>query len=196
MNYDRLTRFLHLLIACGITIQMALSLVMIHPKPDREANFFYEIHEILGVALLGVLVAHWAWSMVRRGTTPAGHLFPWFSRKRLQAIKVDARSYVEHLIRFSLPAAAAPSPLAGAIQGIGLLIATLLASSGVIIFTYAIEGQKMVGWLHMVKEVHEAFAPILWGYLVLHVGVVMLHQLAGHGVVEPMTNPLRKYPLA
>lgn len=196
MQYDRFTRLLHLLIAAGITIQMLLTLVMVHPKPGREANVFFEVHEILGVGLLGALVVHWLWSFVRRGPVPVAQLFPWFSGERLQAVKDDAASYLRHLTDLSLPSAEEPSPLAGAIQGIGLVVATLLAITGTVILVYAVPGQKMVGWLHDVKEVHEALGPLMWGYLALHVGAGMLHQAAGHGVIGPMINPLRKTPPA
>jgi len=192
MQYDRLTRFFHLFIAFGITAQMFMTLVMVHPKPGREANVFFEIHEILGVALLGVLVAHWVWSLVRQGVAPIGHLFPWFSGKRLGALKADAVNHVKHLTKMSLPETDTPSPLAGAVQGLGLLAATLLGVTGLIILIYAEPGQRMVGWLHDVKEVHEAFGPVMWTYLGIHVGAGILHQIVGQEGVASMFAFWRK----
>lgn len=186
MYYDRLTRFFHLFIAFGITAQMFLTLVMVHPKPGREANVFFEIHEVLGVALLGVLVVHWLWSMVRQGAAPLGHLFPWFSGKRLGVLKADLVNHVKHLAKLTLPESDSPSPLAGAIQGLGLLAATLLGTTGVVILIYAEPGQRMVGWLHDVKEVHEAIGPVMWSYLGVHVGAGILHQIVGQESIASM----------
>lgn len=191
MRYDRFTRLLHLCIAFGVTAQMFLTLVMVDPKPERPANVFYDIHEILGAALFGVLVVHWAWSMVRQGVAPIGHLFPWFSGQRLRVLKADLANHAIHLARMRLPETENPSPAAGAVQGVGLLAATLMGATGVVILVYAEPEQRMIGWLHDVKEIHEAVGPVMWAYLGLHTGMAIVHHLIGHEDIASMFNPFR-----
>ncbi|GGF69080.1 hypothetical protein GCM10011332_24080 [Terasakiella brassicae] len=186
MQYDRLTRLFHMLIAFGITTQMMLTLMMVHPKPGREANIFYNAHEYLGAFLLGVLILNWGWTFVRQGPISLGHLFPWFSKKRLSALKDDILTHITYLFRLKLPSTDEPSPLAGSIQGLGLVIATALAITGTLILVYADPNQKMTGWLHDVKEIHEAFGPLMWTYLGIHVGAGMLHQILGHKTIQTM----------
>ncbi|WP_417781953.1 cytochrome b/b6 domain-containing protein [Terasakiella pusilla] len=186
MQYDRLTRLFHMLIAFGITTQMLLTLVMVHPKPGRDANIFYNAHEYLGAFLLGILILNWAWTFIRKGPVSPGHLFPWFSKARLLALKADIAKYISHLFRFKLPTTEEPSPLAGSIQGLGMSAGTLLALSGTLLLLYADPSQKMTGWLHDVKEIHEALGPLMWGYLAVHAGAGMFHQLAGHNIIQSM----------
>lgn len=187
MHYDRFTRLLHLLLAPGIALQLAVSSLMTHPKPGRPGDLFYALHEGLGVFLLGVLLLHWGWALVRRGAVPFGQLFPWFTPDRYAPLVADARQLAGHLLRFRPPPdTGQPSPLANAVQGLGLLAALLLAVTGTLILLYAPENARMSGWLHLVKEFHEALGPLMWGYLGLHAGMAILHQMAGHHTLRPM----------
>ena len=187
MHYDHFTRFLHLLLAVGISIQLLISEIMTHPKPGRLGDIFYEIHEYLGLALLGVVVLHWLWAAIRRGSVPFTQLFPWLTPSCYYPLWEDTQRYLSHTTRLRLPKSESPSPLANAIQGLGLATALLLGITGIILFLNAPpEGQRMTGWLHDVKEVHEAFGSILWVYLFAHTSMGLLHQLVGHNSVHSM----------
>jgi len=181
MRYDPVTRLLHLSIAIGVSVQMLVSLVMVYPKPGRAANQWFEVHETLGLALLGVLVAHWLWSLGRSaaGAEPM-MLFPWLSRTRMAELVADIRETSGHLIRFRLPEGETTRPLPAAIQGLGLLLALVLAASGAVLFFGMAPDGRMSSPVHTVKEVHEALAPLMWAYLVVHPALGVLHQLAGH----------------
>ncbi|MZR32003.1 cytochrome b/b6 domain-containing protein [Sneathiella litorea] len=194
MFYDRFTRFLHFLFAFGIVAQLLTSEWMVHPKPDRAANFLYEIHEKLGVALLVVLVIHWLWSLVRRGPVPFGQVFPWASATRRAALWQDIKHYLASILKLRLPGVDEPSPLAGAIQGVGLVIATVMAATGTLIFFNIGENGQFSSWLALVKEVHEFFGPVLWAYLVVHVGASVLHEILGHRIIHPMFSIRKKKP--
>ncbi|MBF0448312.1 MAG: cytochrome b/b6 domain-containing protein [Magnetococcales bacterium] len=188
MHYDRFTRFIHIFLAIGISAQLAISLVMIHPKPGRLGDLFYEIHEYLGLALLGFVILHWAWAGIRRGKIPFTQLFPWLTPSRYRPLMEDAQRYAGHMTQLRLPPeSGSPSPLANAIQGLGLATALLLGASGLLLFLNApAEGARMTGWLHDVKEVHEVFGSVLWVYLCAHAGMGVLHQLSGHGSIRDM----------
>jgi hypothetical protein len=41
MQYDRLTRLMHLLLAIGISIQLIISEIMEEPESDHPADLFY-----------------------------------------------------------------------------------------------------------------------------------------------------------
>ncbi|MBF0444241.1 MAG: cytochrome b/b6 domain-containing protein [Magnetococcales bacterium] len=187
MYYDRFSRFLHIFLAIGISAQLIFSLVMTHPKPGRLGDKFYEIHEYLGLALLGILILHWLWAIIRKGNVPFTQLFPWLTPSRYRPIWEDGQRYASHMIRLRLPQSDLPSPLANAIQGLGLAAALLLGVTGMLIFLNAPpEGGRMTGWLHDVKEVHEAFGGLMWVYLCAHAAMGFLHQFAGHGSIRDM----------
>lgn len=194
MFYDRLTRLLHLLFGLGIVAQLFISEWMEHPRPDEPGNFLYEVHEKLGVALFAVLMIHWLWSLVRGGPVSLAQLYPWFSRDRRAALWQDMRHYLGAIVTFRLPPADEPSPLAGAIQGVGLLAATLLAATGTLIFFNVGENWQFSAWLKLVKEVHELLGPLMWGYLVVHVGASVLHEIFGHHVIRSMFSVIKKNP--
>ncbi|MEO5349710.1 MAG: cytochrome b/b6 domain-containing protein [Magnetococcus sp. YQC-3] len=194
MLYDRFTRLLHLLMASGIVLELLLSLVMVHPKPGRAGDTFYALHASWGQVLLGLLVVHWIWCLVRSGSVSVALLFPWFSRDRYRAIYADVQRYMAHAIQFRLPDSGQVSPLASAVQGLGLVIATLLGVSGsILLFGMEADG-AMPGWLHALKEGHELLGVLLWGYLLLHAAMAILHQWAGHGSLGVMVRVWEKTP--
>ena len=185
MRYDPVTRLLHLALALGISAQMLVSLVMVVPKPARPANQWFEVHETLGLALLGVVVAHWVWSLMR--TWRGGEqlmLFPWFSRRMLSDLGRDIHDTATSLRRFHLPEGEGTRPLPAAVQGLGLLLGLGMAATGAVLaFGMAPDG-RMSAAVHAVEEVHESLAPLMWAYLVVHPALGILHQLAGHHMLE------------
>jgi cytochrome b561 len=187
MRYDPLTRVLHFLVAAGITTQMLVSLVMVHPRPGRPPNQWFEAHETLGLALLGTLVVYWLWYLLRTlATGEPMMLFPWFSRSRLGALVEDIRATSRELARFRLPDAEGRRPVPAAVQGLGLLLGLFLAASGAIIsFAMAPDG-SMSSMAHGVKELHEAAGSLTWGYLAVHPALGVLHHLSGHHTLNRM----------
>lgn len=194
MFYDRFTRLLHLLMATGIVLELMVSLVMVHPKPGRSGDTFYALHATWGQVLLGLLVMYWIWCMVRPGNLAIALLFPWFSWNRCQAIYADMQRYITHAIQFRLPDNTQASPLASAVQGLGLFAATLLGVSGIALFFGMDADGEMVGWVHAVKEGHEVLGSLLWGYLVVHASMAVLHQWVGHGNLDAMVMVWKKTP--
>lgn len=193
MLYDRFTRLLHLLMATGMVAQMALSLVMVHPKPGRQGDLFYALHETWGQALLGLLVVYWIWSLVRGGNHPAALLWPWFSKPRYWAIWADIKEHATQARQFRLPdGTRRVSPLASAVQGLGLFVATLLGLSGLLLLSGIEPDGAMVGWVHAVKEGHEVMGSLMWVYLVVHASMGILHQWAGHGSMRIMVQVWKK----
>lgn len=187
MRYDLTTRILHLLVAAGVTSQMLTSLVMVHPRPGRLPNDWYEVHEAVGVGLLAVVTLYWVWIVGR--TVARGEpmlLFPWLSRRRLAALGDDVAETGREALSLRLPVGDEPRPLPAAVQGIGLLLALLLAGTGTAIALGMAPDGGLSPLLRGVKEVHEAMAPLMWAYLVAHPLLGVLHQLAGHRTLSRM----------
>jgi cytochrome b561 len=188
MFYDRFTRMLHVFLAVGIVAQLLVSEWMHHPKPDKPGNFLFEVHQYLGMTLLGLLILHWLWSFVRGGVVPLAQVFPWFSRDRRKALGADIRLYAQQMLKLNLPDASEPSPLAGAIQGIGLVVASIMALTGTLIYFNVGANWTFAPWLGFVKEIHEFLGPVMWAYLAVHAGAAVVHQLFGHRLITDMFN--------
>ena len=169
MPYYRVTRFLHALIACGITLQMLVSLLMVYPRPGRLPNAWWEVHEIAGLLLVAALGLHWAWSIGRTAVKGTPFLLvPWFSTARLKALREDLVATVAEIRNGRLPQSAEPRPLPAVFQGLGLLLASFLAVTGLAMFFGMAEDRAMGAAIGALKEAHGAAAPLMWAYLVIH----------------------------
>jgi cytochrome b561 len=175
--HSTLTKLLHLMFAAAVVHQLLISLVMVVPEGNRPGNSFFELHEWVGVLTLGLLVIFWIWSLVRRGEARFGMLFPWFSGARRSAFWADLKAHLASLRRGRVPLTE-ESPLASAVHGLGMLIATAMALTGAVGYFFPAT--------RILLEVHMTIAPIMWAYLIGHVGLALLHQMAGHRILQRM----------
>lgn len=173
------TRSLHGALLLAVLWQLLGSNFVERPRNGQAGNSMYELHEAVGLGTLGLVVAFWIWSLVRRRDTPFGALFPWLSRARLRALGADLARHWAELKRLRLPGGEAETPLASAVHGLGLLTVLAMGSSGAWLFTQAQPGG-------LVLELHQLVANLLWAYVVGHAGLALLHQLTGHRVLQRM----------
>jgi cytochrome b561 len=180
LKYGRFTRILHTLIAIGITLELVSSLVLRTPRPGRVLtplqSFGYQAHETIGMAVLAVLILHWVVFVNGHAHKGIGHFFPWFSRARRIAVLGEVRE----LLTFKVGDPEQNDSLAGAIEGLGLLVGSILAVSGAVLFFGIAENGVMSRPIHTVKEFHEFWGPVMWTYLCIHAGAAMLHPGLGH----------------
>ncbi len=185
MRRSWLTRALHALLALAVTHQLLVSLVMEEPEEGEAEGLLFELHETVGLVTLGILLAFWLWTLVRRDETPPGALFPWLSSARLRELAADTGRHLAALARLRLPEYRPAAPLAAAVHGLGLLAVTGSALSG---FAWWLgeEGLLAHGLAEAAEEVHELFGSLVWAYLVGHAGMAVLHRLAGHDEIGAM----------
>ena len=180
MKYSRPIRVLHALFALGITLQLVLSNLMRQPRPGRLRTAFealaFAIHEYIGLALVLVLLAHWLLHLAGHAPKGLAHFFPWFSRERMGRLKAEARE----LLQMKLGEPEAQDAIAGAIQGVGLVVATLLAISGGVVFFGMADDGTMSEATRSIRKVHTTLAPLMWGYLGVHLAAALAHVAVGH----------------
>ncbi len=174
---SRLTRLLHLLLAIAIVIQLSLSLGMEPPERGVPGDQLFELHEKTGLATLGLLAAFWIWSMLRTGETRLSVLLPWFSRERRREFFNDLGAHLRTL-RTGTVLLTEEKPFASGVHGLGLLIASLMATTGALGY--------FVPQTRFLLEVHETAAPLMWAYLLGHAGIAILHQLKGDALITRM----------
>jgi cytochrome b561 len=187
LRHSLLTKALHALLALAIVLQLLGSLVMEEPHPPRrgiETPFL--LHEWIGVASLGIVVAFWLWTLLRRGEAGFAAFFPWFSAARRRAIVADLRASGAALRRLELPDSAANGAFAHAVHGLGLLLATYLAATGFVVFLQIDATGRMTGLGHLAAEMHGALANVMWAYLIGHAAMALLHQALGEGLLRKM----------
>jgi cytochrome b561 len=188
MRYDRLTRWLHACIALGITAQLGLSQFMEAPDDKDEELVtglplaLFEAHENIGMILFALIVLHWLWSLSGHVQGGIGHLFPWLSKERMGKVTAEARDALK--LKLSNPEIS--NALAGAVHGLGLLVAIAMAASGAVIFFNLSETGHMTGLGEIFEELHGFIAPLMWAYLIGHVAVAVMHKRQGHTNVKEM----------
>lgn len=143
--------------------------------------FFFETHEFVGLATLGLIVLFWLNLMLRQVGTDVGALFPWFSAQRRAALLAHAKVQLGSLARLRLPPYIEGSALASAVHGLGLLLITLMASTGA---AWWLLGSSPAG--NIFKEIHESFANFVWVFLIAHAGLAVLHHLRGEASLSHM----------
>jgi cytochrome b561 len=194
MKHSLITRMLHLLVAAAIVVQLADSQLMRVPRPGRlltgtEATAF-ALHEYAGLAGMAVIALFWLWMLIRRQGTSLGLLFPWFSRERLVGLLEDMVLHVRYAARLALPEPEHSLALSSAVQGVGLVLALVIAATGTIGYFDWTAGTSMTGLAGAAFEVHGTLANVMWGYLVVHVGAALLHELLGHRMLYQMSPVL------
>ncbi len=173
------TKLLHWLVALTIIAQLGLSLVMQSPGRNRPGDSLFEIHEKVGIAATILLISFWLWSIARSGETRLVAFFPWLSLSQFRLVATDARR-----IFAPLGKGRNERPFASAVHGLGLIIATSMALSGLL--GYFVAPAKPL------LEVHETIAPLMWAYLVGHVAISFIHELRGERIIGPMLSIFAK----
>ena len=173
------TRALHGALLLAVLWQLLGSNFIERPRVAQPGNAMYELHEVGGLATLGLVVAFWLWSLLRRRETSFSALFPWLSGSRLKAVRTDLGRHWTELKHLRLPGGEAETPLASAVHGLGLLAALSMGASGAWLYTLAIPGG-------VVLELHKIVANLMWAYVVGHAGLAVLHQLTGHRMLQRM----------
>lgn len=175
-SHSRWTRLLHLLIFATVSFQMVASLIE-EPHLNPPENFWFEVHEKVGLASLTVLFAYWAWALFRRREKGITSLFPWFSLKRISAVVRDARAHLRTVGSGKIPSAES-RPLASSVHGLGLIVATALALTGTLGYFFPS--------MRFLLNVHEVLVWPMWIYLAGHAVMGTVHELLGEGVIQNM----------
>lgn len=175
------TRLLHFLLAMAVLHQVLISLIMTTPKQDRPGDTYFEFHEIVGLSTFAIVTAYWLWLGSRRSDRGAGALFPWFSRAGRAAVLADARVHLVGIARLELPALE-ERPLASAVHGLGLLTASAMAATGMLAWL----GMFTKNATELLWEMHGTLGNLMWAYLIAHVGLALIHEIAGEKILRRM----------
>jgi cytochrome b561 len=198
MKYDRITRWLHAGIAIGVMVQLFSSLFMNVPAPGRsfaETGYhFFSVHRWSGITVVTLVILHWSWGLSGHVAGGWGHLFPWFSGRRLRNLMSDIKDVPKWLQGAFPDQQEETIPLAGAIHGLGLLAVSAMALSGTTIFFGMGPHGSMSRLVALVREAHIYMGNVLWVYFSGHVGIAVLHQWRGHRLITNMFNLVGKKP--
>jgi cytochrome b561 len=114
-------------------------------------------------------------------------MVPWFSALRLKALYLDFCLHLKALTRFELPPYQNDGALAHAVHGLGLILVTIMACSGLSYYVIVALGIHSAEPDDLfVMQIHFLFANLVWVYLIIHAGIGLLHHILGHSSLRSM----------
>ncbi|WP_018228059.1 cytochrome b/b6 domain-containing protein [Methyloversatilis universalis] len=160
-------RLTHGLLALAVVFQTFSPEWMSKPwrEGDAAGRLMFELHEwgglIAGLAALAVAAGLWQ----RRGAGRAG----------LNTVLAQFRLVLGGLTAMRVPPAAATQTLARTVQVLGLALIGWFCATGAAIWWVGAASDTA----HRIGDLHELAAPLLYLYLGGHIGMALLHRLAG-----------------
>jgi cytochrome b len=134
----------------------------------------FSIHKHLGIGLAFFLALRLVYGFVG---PPVARFTSWvpYTLERLKLAGEDLLT----LARLKLPDRSTHQGLAGLVETFGLAVFAWMAATGIWMHYFLAPGRKAGGLVHVVKELHELGEVLIPLFLIIHVGAVMLHALAG-----------------
>lgn len=171
-DLDEITRLIHL----GLTVFGILALITGLWAGDykRAHHLGFSLHKWLGLTL-SFFMAWRIWNGFYGDDAARFSQWVPFSSERLKLVLEDALN----LLRLKLPDRPTHQGVAGLVETFGLAIFAWMASTGTIMALFLMPGRKASGFMHVIKEFHELGLWLIIAFLVIHVGAVTLHALAG-----------------
>ncbi|HEY4128883.1 MAG TPA: cytochrome b/b6 domain-containing protein [Gammaproteobacteria bacterium] len=147
-------------------------------KPDHPG---YTLHMYVGLAFTAILTLRLLYGFFGPRTLRFSAWMP-YTRERLAYVQQD----LQRLSRFKIPEPVTHRGLNAMVQSLGLLLFTWQGASGALMSLLIVPGERATGWLHTLKEVHQAGSVWIPTYLGLHVGAAVLHALTGRQIWRKM----------
>jgi cytochrome b561 len=192
MKYDRGTRWLHAGIALGVAVQLSTSQLMEVPEPGAgltgAGHSLFMVHRWSGISIFAMVILHWLWGLGGHITGGWGHLFPWFSKVRFQALISDVKAVPEWLHGQFPDQRTKTIPLAGAVHGLGLEAVSGMVVTGATLFFGMAPDGSIPAAVKAVEETHQFIASFMWVYFVGHVAMALFHQVKGEPLITDMFN--------
>jgi len=178
-GYDAPTRLIHLLLAVlGVA---ALISGQFAGDYRRAAHLGFDVHRWIGLAVAAALGVRIVWGLVGPGAMRFARWLP-VTRARLALVGEDLAA----LARLRVPVREEHAGLSALVQAVGLAAFLWMAATGSVLFFVLQPGQRAAGWIGVVKELHEGGEGVVIAYVLVHVGAVLVHSLAGHPVWRRM----------
>lgn len=146
---------------------------------DSTNSFGYLLHAYLGLSL-GLFMLLRIIPGLSSSRAMSFSSWSLFSRQQWGFVLQDLRS----LLLLRVPERGRHEGLAGITQAFGLLVFALMALTGTGLFLLG--GEPESGLFEAIEEAHEIGESLIPLYLILHVGAVILHTIAGNSIWKRM----------
>lgn len=174
-------RMLHAALVVTVTLQLILSQIMAPPGEGAGGSVLaFRLHAFFGMATLLLALVHWWWSWTGRDGG-LKTLFPWAPASRM-AVWADAAG----LLHGKLPQGGPQAGLPSFIHGLGLLLVTLQALGGLILFLSLPAAGPFPAGVTPLRVVHRWMGRLVMLFWLGHGGMALVHYLKGDKVLKEM----------
>jgi cytochrome b len=171
-DLDEITRLIHL----GLMVVGFLALITGLWAGDykRAGHLGFSVHKWLGLTL-SFFVAWRLWTGFYGARDSQFSRWVPLSPERAKLVWED----IIALLHLKLPERPPHQGLAGLVETFGLAVFTWMAGTGTLMALLLTPGHKAGGIAHAIKELHELGLWLIVVFLIIHIGAVTLHALAG-----------------
>lgn len=185
-KHNRLTRLIHMAVACLVVIQLLSSLFMTKPTDNQAENIFFEIHEYSGTVTYVFILAFFITTLLRRRGTAPALLFPWFSKAGRGILIKDIYRHINAVRELKFPDYNPNAAFPSAVHGLGILLIMAMATTGVIFLLALYLGAEKTLWATATIQIHALFGSLVWAYLVGHATMAFIHHFAKKQLLSDM----------
>jgi len=165
-NWPPLTGLLHFFLAFFTTLQILTSLF-------TDYHLGILIHGFGGIGLFLVTGCHWLWNFFHENGKMLSHLFP-YRKEHFHNVKQD----FQNLLKKRLPNTGYQRGLPGLVEGLGLLVVTAMALTGLPVFIgYLVQKGLLSSLVVKVFDIHSFLATFVWIYWFGHVGMACIQAI-------------------
>lgn len=157
----------------------------------------YKKIEYLGFTIhkwLGILVAFFILSRIVYGFIgpQKARIIGWIPHSK-EKIKEAGQAIVSALT-YKRPASSSHRAISGLVKTAGLVLFGWMSVTGTILFFFVEPGSRSRGFLHLIMEIHEVGESLIPAYLVIHIGIALIHAIYGQDFWRAMLF-IKKTPL-
>jgi len=185
-DYTTLTRWLHAGVALGAVYQLTTSLILLPPDEKGSAlgHSMMEAHELGGLVVAAIVIAHFIWSLFLRMKQPSS-IWILFSRSQW----AHATSLIPAVLSALIGKSKLPEPgnsLSKVVEMLGLLVMVFMASTGIAIWIGLPENNLAIipQDAEFLMHIHSLASNLLWAYIIGHVCMVVAHIRTGDSVMK------------
>ena len=174
-DYPLYAKFLHMGLAMfGVTAYLTAELA-----ENGQESTGYLLHAYLGLSLAAFLLMRAFPGFIGGGPLKFSG-WRLFSRQQWLQVFEDIRG----LFRLRMPERGMHEGIAGLVQAVGLLAFAWMGITGTGLFLFGDKSESDL--IEMIEELHEIGEGIIPLYLMLHIGAVFAHSIAGKPVWKRM----------
>jgi len=154
------------------------------PGVPVEETLGFEVHEILGLVIAGLLLIRIMLAMTSLPGANWRNLFPWLFAAGRKQLSDEIKAQMAGWKQAKLAAPEDGETVARSVHGFIVLAGVGMGITGTLLFFGWSQTAPQTDVIEMVAEVHELLVGALEALLAAHILAVILHQRQGHHIVD------------